>query len=303
MQFITQKKWVPRVIAALVLMVVSIAILSWALPKTGFVQDSLESIKESESTVAKFTGVTMGLSVAISALPDDIASPLAQSLADMSQYFVLILGALFFEKLLLLKGIGLVFKVVIPIACVLYALSAVFERILLKQLAFKLVVFGLALALLVPCSTHLVNLVATDYLSDVEETIQMTEESTKSVSNAGEASDAAEDTDDDRSFLDKVKDIKLTNLIDKAKEAVTSAVEYVKECIQQCYTSIAVLIVTSFVAPILNFVFLCWLLNELFHLSVPMPSMRRGKWPGGGRRGGHQDHDFPEETNDLVEWE
>ena len=77
----------------------SFSVLAVTLPESKFVQNSIQSVEKSSSTVTKFSAATLSTSLAISALPDDFATPLADSLADMNLYFVVILVALFLEKI------------------------------------------------------------------------------------------------------------------------------------------------------------------------------------------------------------
>ena len=140
-------------LAIKILSLVLIAALSFfaaasVLPKIGFVQESLESVEESSNTVMKFSAATLSTSLAISALPDDFATPLADSLADMNIYFIAILVVLFLEKILIQYGIKAAFMILVPMACVLGILFIVTKRNLLKGLAVRLCVFGLAVAFL-----------------------------------------------------------------------------------------------------------------------------------------------------------
>ena len=84
------KKYAESVRNILILVLIGVfsffVITSW-LPDRGFIQDSIESVKESSNTVMKFSAATLSTSLAISALPDDFATPLADSLADMNIYF------------------------------------------------------------------------------------------------------------------------------------------------------------------------------------------------------------------------
>ena len=111
-QMMILKIVVPLFIAAL-----SIFVLADKVSEAKFVENSVESIENSKTTVMEFTGATLAASLAISALPDDFASPLADSLADMDSYFVIILMALFIERLILVSGVDAVFLYVIPVAC------------------------------------------------------------------------------------------------------------------------------------------------------------------------------------------
>lgn len=81
---------------------------SW-ISDTAFVKESLESVEESNQTVMAFSAATLSASLAITALPDDFATPLADSLADMNVYFIAILVVLLLEKILIIYGIKLTF--------------------------------------------------------------------------------------------------------------------------------------------------------------------------------------------------
>ena len=85
------KKYAEPVRNILILVLIGVfsffVVTSW-LPDRDFIQDSLESVEESSNTVMKFSAATLSTSLAISALPDDFATPLADSLADMNIYFI-----------------------------------------------------------------------------------------------------------------------------------------------------------------------------------------------------------------------
>ena len=124
-------------------------VTSW-LPNRSFIKDSIESVEESSNTVMKFSAATLSTSLAISALPDDFATPLADSLADMNIYFIAILVMLHFEQLLIRYGVKLAFAIVIPVACGIGILSILLKKDLLKGIAARVAVLGLAVALVVP---------------------------------------------------------------------------------------------------------------------------------------------------------
>ena len=68
----------------------------------------------------KFSGNTIGTSVALSALPDDFASPLAGTVSDLNTYFIFMFAVIFVEKLIVLIGTKISLAYIIPFACVLY---------------------------------------------------------------------------------------------------------------------------------------------------------------------------------------
>ena len=63
--------------------VFSIAVCAKTVPNSKFVQSTLESIEDSKMTVMEFEGATLAASVAITLLPDDTATPIADNFAKI----------------------------------------------------------------------------------------------------------------------------------------------------------------------------------------------------------------------------
>lgn len=231
------------------------------LPESAFVRDSLESVEDSSDTVMKFSAATLSASLAISALPDDFATPLADSLADMNLYFVAILVALLLEKILIRYGIKAAFAILIPLACFVGGLFVVTRRELLKSLAIRLCVLALAAAFVVPCSTHLTGAVASELTDYVNDTIQETE------GGAGKLHRAMEDGAGDKSMFEK-----LSELFQTAIRDVSDLMLHFQNTIRKCMNSLAILILTNCLMPLLTFFVLKWILRELFQIAIPLPS-------------------------------
>ena len=260
-----------RVLSLVLIAVFSFFVVAAVLPETDFVKDSLESVEESSDTVMQFSAATLSTSLAISALPDDFATPLADSLADMNIYFVAILVVLNLEKLLVLFGIKAAFKILIPAACVAGGLFIVTKRDVLKSLAIRLCVLGLALAFVVPCSTHITTVVASDLTAYVNETIEEAE------SGAGKLNEAMESDAGDKTIFEKLSD-----LFQTAIDGVSDLMRHFQNTIRRCMNSIAILVLTDCVMPVLTFFVLKWILGEVFHVTILMPPVRR--WRGHGSR-------------------
>lgn len=253
-----------KILVPILAAVFSFFVLASALPESGFVQESLESIEESSNTVMKFSAATLSTSLALSALPDDFATPLADSLADMNIYFIAILVVLFLEKILLQYGIKLAFMLLIPAACGVWLAAVAVKKNLLKRLAIRLGIFGLAIALVVPCSTHITNIVASDLTAYVNETIEETE------NGAGKLNEAMEDSGEDKTIFEKLSD-----LFHTAVNGVSDLMLHFQNTIRRCMNSIAILILTNCLMPLLTLFVLKWILGEVFQIAIPMPSMRR----------------------------
>ena len=239
------------------------AVTAW-LPETEFVADSIESVEESSKTVMRFSAATLATSVAISALPDDFATPLAESLADMNIYFVAILVVLFLEKLLIQYGMKLSFAIVIPLACLVGAVALGMKKDVLKNLAARLCILGLAVALVVPCSTHITNIVAADLTTYVDNTIEETTD------GADKLHEAMENGAEEQTIFEKLSDLFQTAIHD-----ISDLMLHFQNNIRRCMNSIAILILTNCLMPLLTFFILKWILKETFQIIIPVPAMSR----------------------------
>lgn len=238
-------------------------VTAW-LPDSDFVRDSIESVEDSSNTVMKFSAATLSTSVAISALPDDFATPLAESLADMNIYFVAILAVLFLEKILIQYGIKLTFVIIIPLACLAGIIAIGIKRVVLKGIAARLCILGLAVAFVVPCSTHITNMVAADLTAYVDSTIEET------TAGADKLNEAMEGGTEDQTMFEKLSDLFRTAIHD-----VSDLMLHFQNTIRRCMNSIAILILTNCLMPLLTFFILKWILKETFQIVIPTPSMRR----------------------------
>ena len=267
--------------------VLSFFVVAAKLPEAGFIQDSLESVEESSDTVMKFSAATLSASLAISALPDDFATPLADSLADMNIYFVAILVVLFLEKILIRYGIKAAFMILVPAACLLWIGFFVTRKNFFNGFAARLLALALALAFVVPCNTHITGIVAADLTEYVNETIEETQ------SGAGKLNEAMEDGGEDKTIFEKLSD-----LFQTAVNGISDLMLHFQNTIRRCINSIAILILTHCLMPLLTFFFLKWILKELLQIPVPaLPVKSRGSVgaeadPGPEPEAGHEsDHE------------
>ena len=231
-------------------------------------------IDEKTEDVLKLTASASLASFGASAIPGDTATPIAATLADFSEYFLLILTVLYAEKYLLsLIGLG-VFRVLIPASCLLGILALNFWR-QGWRLAVKLFLTGLLLFALIPSSFSVSNLIYGAYRESIDGTISAAE--TLSDETAPLA-DATEDKGTVQAILDRLSET-TASLADKAVDAVNRFVE-----------TLAVMIVTSCVIPLLVLLFFLWVIRQLtgVDLSAALPRPRRVRRPDEPRRQNEQ---------------
>ena len=257
-----RKEKLVKILAIVFVMVFSFTVLTHVIPESKCVQDTVKHLEDSQNTIMKFSGTTIATSLSLSALPNDFASPLASTVSDLNTYFIFIFAVLFVEKLLVIEGIKIALVWMIPAACILGILAIVFEKEMFKNFAKKLLILGISVILVVPMSTHFTETVCADYLTYVDETIEEAD------AGAGKINEIMAEGNEEATFFDKLSDAFKTAISD-----VNDLLAYFKNVVKKCVNSVAVMIVTTFVLPMLVMLLFRWLLTELFALHLPAPKV------------------------------
>ena len=214
---------------------------------------TINSIDEKTDTVLKRTATSTLASAAVSAIPDDTATPIATKLADFTEYFLLILCVLYAEKYLLtIIGAG-AFKILIPLACVLLIAGLFWNPKVMRRLALKIAVIGLAFYFIIPLSIRVSDMIYTAYRDSIDATISSAEALSDETSALA---DAAEDKNIINQILNRISET-ADSLTDKAANILNRFVE-----------TLAVMIVTSCIIPILVLVFFLWLIKLLTGIDL-----------------------------------
>ena len=166
---ITEK--VAKLLFAIFIMVFSFTVLTYKIPESKYVQETIAHLEKSQNTVMTFSSATIATSLAISALPDDFASPLANTVSDLNTYFVFMFAVLFVEKLIVVEGVKISLAYIIPAACILYMIFILTAKEVFKNFATKLLILGFSIIIVIPFSTHFTETVCEDYLVYVDKTI------------------------------------------------------------------------------------------------------------------------------------
>ena len=169
------RKNVVPIAVLLIIALLSLFVISGIASSYDFHRSSIADLNDRETEVLTLSGISLALSVAATLPPDDIGTPLADKLADLSSNFLLILCVIILEKYLLTITGTVTFAVLIPIACLLGIIYLLIQWEKLKKLALKLAVFGLLIFALVPASVQVSALIENTYQSSVENTESITE--------------------------------------------------------------------------------------------------------------------------------
>ena len=248
-----QKEKLAKILFMIFLMVLSFSVLTRIIPESKFVQETIQHLEESQNTIMKFSGTTIATSLSLSALPNDFASPLASTVSDLNTYFIFIFAVLFVEKLVVIEGIKIALVWMIPAACILYIAAILTSKEMFKNFAKKLLILGISIIMVIPISTHFTETVCADYLTYVD---------------ANKINELMAEENEDATFFDKLTDAFKTAIRD-----VNDLLAYFKNVVKKCVNSVAVMIVTTFVLPMLTMLLFRWLLTELFALHLPVPKV------------------------------
>ena len=231
-----------------------------------------------ESVLALIAGATAA-SAAVTAIPDDVGTPIAEKLVDIGGDFLIVLTTIYLEKYLLTILGWAAFGILIPLGCLCLIAAALLGspgmRKVSLQLSAKLTVFGLAIFLVIPASVAVSGMIEETYSESVQEVTAMAEEAeTKAQAIEEETAAAKEKADGDENILEKLMapvNDKVDQLTGEAQESLNGFIE-----------AFAVMIVTSCIIPVLVLVFFLWLAKVLLGVNVEVP-MQMLK-PGGAAR-------------------
>ena len=230
---------------ALVAVILLAAVISFTIiaPWAANPENHVSTIEKTENkitAVMTLSGGAAGASATLSVLPGDICTPLATELAELAKYFLIILSALYLEKFLITISGYITFSVLIPLALIIVAAVIISGNKRFLSLAGKLAVIGIIIYLIVPASAILSDKI----YQTQEDTVAQTIEEYNNLDISG---------DSDSGIIGEITTI-TTNTIDKVTDFISDLTE-----------SLAVMIVTACIVPVLVFVLLVWIMKVMFY--------------------------------------
>lgn len=260
------------VILLLSIALLSIFVLSKMASSPGFYLKTLNTLDEKKSTVMQLTAATAATSTILSAIPGDATTPIANQIAELSSYLLIVIGSIFLEKILLTLTGYISFSFIIPIACVLYGIFLFTGRKSLQAVAIKLGIFAIAIVMVIPVSVKLGDLIDNTYQTQINQTIEQALDGADSnVENNNEHSSNADLAKSDN-LLDKIKD-SISNVGDAVSEGLQKGEKKLNEFID----AIAVMLITSCVIPIAVLLFILWITKIIFGMNISVASMKKTK--------------------------
>ena len=244
----------------LVLVLLSHLVLAGYVSSPELHAESLAALDEKKVTVMELTGATTAASVAVSAVPGDATTPIANQISELSSYLLLVVGAILLEKVLLTLTRYAAFGFLIPAALILAGIALFKGRSLLLPLAAKLAVFSLAICLVIPVSLQVGTLVE-DTL-ELQQTIDL-------------AQQAAEDTEEEAAAAEE-EDSSLGGWLSQVGDALTAGVDAViqqaEQTISRFIDAIAILLIVNCAIPLLVLWLFLWVTKAILGVQVQLPA-------------------------------
>lgn len=260
----TRKNYLREIILSLlfiVIGVVSFFIITKFVTTPSFYPATIESLDDKKITVVGMVALVEGSSTIISMIPGDATTPVANQIADLTSYFLIILGALFLAKILL-TSIGYVsFGIVIPVACILGIIYLFTKRDVLKVLAIKLAIFGIILFVAIPTSIKVSDLVYEANQAPIEQSVEVAERNKDFIEGKKE-----ELATEDKNWIEAAGDY-LSDLNSKIGKGISVMVEKGEAILTSFMDAVAVLIITTCVIPILVIIFFGWIIKLIFNFE------------------------------------
>lgn len=260
-------KRVILIVALLVITLISIFVLSPLTSSTEFHTKAIQSLDEKKVTVMELTAATAGVATAIALIPSDATTPLANQILGLSSYLLIVIGAIFLEKILLTLTGYVTFTFLIPIACLLFGIYLYVKKDILRNLAIKLGVFGIVMFMVIPVSVQVSNLIESTYQTSINQTIE-------EAKNIGIETEESENKESEESggwsgFTQKAKDI-ISNIGDNVSEWIHKGEKVLSNFID----AIAILLITSCIIPIAVLIFFIWIIKIIFGVKISASNIK-----------------------------
>lgn len=229
---------------------------------------TIEVIDAKKDNVLALTTSTIALSAAISALPDDTGTPVAEQLTQLSGNLGIVLAVLYLEKYLLTILGFLSFGVLGPAAFVLLAASLLAHGRLstghtLFILGVRILLVGIIAVAVVPASVWVTQ--------RIDETYQTSISQAESEGNAEESKPTNSESQENKNFWDSIAS-GAAQLVSNLKDGIKSVTDGVVEQVTNLIEGAIVMIVTSCLVPLLVLAVFLWMGHSLVGIDVSAPT-------------------------------
>lgn len=250
---------VTRIVLWVALAVLSVTLLRRLLVSVDTYRGIIDSLDEKRTTVFSLITASTAVSAAITLIPGDVGTPIAQQIAELSEYFIVVLGALYLEKYIL-TILGFVSSaILVPAAS---ALSVAHELRpgsgWKRRLAVTLLIVGIAGVLVVPASVLVSNSIDRTFHDSIHAPIDAVIESSEEIREEAEREQTLWDA--------------LSNAAQSVTGSISATVEKAKAAVSHIIESIVIMLVTDCVIPIAVVLFFIWAVRQIVKALYARPA-------------------------------
>ena len=227
----------------IVIALLSFFVIARFTSSTEFNAKTIQSLDDKKTTVMELAAASTAASAAITLIPGDVGN---------------------------------------PFACVFFSGYLLWRKEILRVVAQKFLLFGLAVYLVIPASVKVADMIETTYASSIESTIETAKQTTDEIeSETGESGQVDDKSSNEKSQSDSDSDSKenaggfFSGLFNKVQEGVSTATANVENVLNNFIEALAILLVTSCLIPILVLIFFVWLVKMLLGLNIDIPTSVR----------------------------
>lgn len=161
----------------LVLALISFFVLGEWLSSPDAHTSTIASLDKKKDNVTALAAGSTATSVGITAIPDDIGTPIAEQLADLGHDFLIVLAAIYLEKYLLTILSWVSFKILIPLGLLMFGGTVLFGRErgpnpTVINVSARFIIFGLFASMVVPTSVFISDMIENTYHESIEATMR-----------------------------------------------------------------------------------------------------------------------------------
>ena len=223
---------------------------------------TIEVLDQNRATVLGLTAASAAASAAVSTLPDDYCSSIAEQLSEITSWFMMILGFIYLEKYLLTILGAAACYLLIPVGCGALLINCFFSKGMLQSIGTKLLAVGLVLLLAIPAGVWVSDQINAIYSESIELTVQSASAVSDSLITEGLDGD-----EEHTSVIDKAK-----TMLGDLSGSVAGVIQQFKNMLNRFIEATAVMVVTTCVIPILVILFFIWVVKTIFNVQVIVPT-------------------------------
>ena len=277
-----------KVIWVIVFLAIGAASFFWAAPTAQnpeSYEKTIETLDSLENKALVMTASSTALATAAALVPGDVTTPIANKLADVAGYMVIVYIAIIIEKYLLAMTGLVAFKILLPIALAAIGISIFLKgetgKVTLRRLACKLAVLGILLWALVPTSALVTNIINDTYDMSYGVETELEEGVLESIDEIEAEEKAAEKSGEGEKGKFSIKNLwsnivdKTSNVTETVKGKVSDGVVEFQNSMNKMIEGVAVMIVTTCVIPLCVLILFLWIVKNVTGLNITVPSLKK----------------------------